>query len=208
VSDYAEGIDVSSNNGKFNWPSWNGHIEFAMMKATEGLTFIDPQFVTNWYQSKQIQVHRFAYHFGHPDEDPSLQAQHFTTAVKTAGWEPGDGFVLDLEQNPYEGTGEQPDWGMTAHQIAFWAWTFCTEVDRIMPQPHHTLVYCDPNVAALGWTAMVGGHELWVADYGVPEPRVPMGPWKDWTFWQQTGSHLDLDVFRGTPAQLESFVSW
>lgn len=206
MSSRAEGIDVSDNNGNFDWPSWNGRIQFAMMKATEGLTYADPQFHRNWGMSKEIGVHRFAFHFGHPDEDPSLQAQWFVENVKKNGWEPGDGFVLDLEEDPY--AGERSDWGRTAQEIAFWVWTFCTEVDRLAAQPHHTMVYVNPYVASLGWCAMSGGHELWVADYGVAEPVMPVGPWKEWTFWQRVGTGLDLDVFNGTPEDLQKFVSW
>jgi lysozyme len=208
VANRAEGIDVSNNNGNFNWPHWNGHVEFAMIKATEGLTFVDPQFRRNWEGAKSIKAHRFAYHYAHPDEDPSLQAQKCVAEVKACGWERGDGIVLDLEENPYQGAGERSDWGRNAHQIAFWAWTFCTEVDRILGQPHHTIVYTNPYVASLGWCAMVGGHELYVADYGVAEPPARIGPWKKWTFWQRVGSPLGLDVFNGTPEQLQAFVNW
>jgi lysozyme len=208
VANRAEGIDVSNHNGAFNWPSWNGRIEFAMMKATEGLTFVDPEFRRNWAGAKAIKAHRFAYHFGHPDENPVTQAKKFVAEVKACGWEKGDGMFLDLEENPYEGAGERTDWGMTAHQIAFWAWTFCTTIDQNLPWPHHTGVYTNPYLASLGWGAMCGHHELWIADYGVSAPPAVNGPWKKWTIWQRVGSPLGLDLFNGTPEQLQAWVDW
>jgi GH25 family lysozyme M1 (1,4-beta-N-acetylmuramidase) len=38
------GIDVSATGQgpDFNWAAWRGHIEFAFIKATEGLMSTDP----------------------------------------------------------------------------------------------------------------------------------------------------------------------
>ena len=44
-----KGIDVSHYQGTVNWPKVKAAgIKFAFAKATEGMTWIDPQLVTNW----------------------------------------------------------------------------------------------------------------------------------------------------------------
>jgi len=43
------GIDVSHHQGTVNWPDVaKGGISFAYTKATEGSSFVDPLFDTNW----------------------------------------------------------------------------------------------------------------------------------------------------------------
>jgi GH25 family lysozyme M1 (1,4-beta-N-acetylmuramidase) len=88
---------------------------------------------------------------------------------------------------------------------------FCREVGRLMKSRghYHTFVYANPDVINLGWCHMLAGYRLWVADYGVPHPPMPLGPWRTWTFWQRSGAApLDLDVFNGTAEQLQALVSW
>ena len=118
-----QGIDVSNRNGKFDWAAWNGHIEFAMAKATEGIDFKDQEFNRNWRHMKLLKLHRFAYHYGHPVNDPSMQARIFTDFVKENGLERGDNFVLDLED---------PDGSQPGH-VSRWGWTFLKEVNGLCP---------------------------------------------------------------------------
>src|SRR5258707_15304892 len=78
----AAGIDVSNHNPNFPWHLWNGHIDFASAKATEGLTYQDPWFRWNWEGMKAIGVFRFAYHYAHPNLDPVKQAHYLVDYVK------------------------------------------------------------------------------------------------------------------------------
>ena len=51
-----QGIDVSNVQGaRFPWAGERGRISFGMAKATEGLTFTDPDFQGNWDAMWQLQ---------------------------------------------------------------------------------------------------------------------------------------------------------
>ena len=189
-----QGIDISDNNGpNFDWEAWRHHIQFAMVKCTEGLTYTDPTFAHNWSGMNKIDVYRFAYHYGHPEEDPSHQAHFFLNTLEKHGISKADNFVLDLED----------DGGLSPLQVSFWAWTFSHEVNRLRPG-HRTLTYTYPAFADPGNLSMNGSHPLWIANYDVPEPHVPP-PWKRWAFWQKSGKGVDLDEFNGSDRELAHF---
>ena len=72
------GIDVSSYQGSaqtppthITWSSVKGaRITFAWAKATEGLTYVDADFVYNVTNARNAGVLIGAYHFAHPDTHP------------------------------------------------------------------------------------------------------------------------------------------
>lgn len=203
----ARGIDVSNHNPNFPWWDWSGHIQFASMKATEGLDYLDPWFQYNWDGAKAIGVFRFAYHYAHPELDPVKQAHYLVDYVRRFGLEKHDNFLLDLEY-PGNTTSPEEAWGMSASQVSFWAWVFMTTVNRIAPG-HRVLVYTDESFADDGNCAKLGGWGWWVASYGVPEPRLA-GPWISrgyWRFWQYTSTPLDLDFYNGDEFELAQFCA-
>lgn len=193
----AYGIDVSGNNGAVNWPAWKGKIQFAEIKITEGLDFRDADCLVNWRGAKAEGLVRFGYHFAHPEEDPAGQARWLIdTADNIGGLETGDNLVLDLET-----TG-----GLSPVEVSFWAWTFCTEVNRLAPK-HRCIVQTYPAFIEQGNCAKLGSWHLWVMDWGVPEPAMPVGPWRQWALWQYASGPVDRDVFNGTHRALEQFVT-
>ena len=70
----AQGIDVSSFQGAFDWAAEKGSISFALAKATEGATITDPEFARNWQQMKATGLVRGAYCFGHPKNGATTDA--------------------------------------------------------------------------------------------------------------------------------------
>jgi GH25 family lysozyme M1 (1,4-beta-N-acetylmuramidase) len=193
------GIDVSDNNGDFDWQPWAGHIQFGMVKCTEGATesypagYHDIQFSRNWAEMKDIGIYRFAYHYCIPDDDPAAQAALFVNTVKAHGLDEHDNFAADLEELSERSVSE----------VAFWLHVFTAEVIRLSGG-HRCLVYTYPAFADQGACAMAGGHPLWIANYDVPSPDVPP-PWRTWAFWQYTSGKLDHDVFNGTIEDLKKF---
>jgi lysozyme len=74
------GIDVSHWEGDINWNQVAASgIGFAYVLATDGITFNDPNFATNW--ASQNLVPMGAFHFFEPDDDGVAQAQHFLSVV-------------------------------------------------------------------------------------------------------------------------------
>src|SRR5262249_43942952 len=81
--DYSvQGIDVASYQGYPNWTSVkNSGKTFAFTKATEGTTYTNPYFATNWARIKSAGLIRGAYHYGRPGTDPVVQANRFCNVV-------------------------------------------------------------------------------------------------------------------------------
>ena len=191
-----QGIDISNAQGaRWPWAAERGKIAFGMAKATEGLSFTDPDFAANWAAMLGLNrlMPRFAYHFFHPDQDPTAQAERFVATVKAHGLLPGDNFVLDLE------TAD----GMTPEFTAGSGVTFLRVVNELAPG-HRVLVYTYPAFAEAGNCAGMESWFLWVANYQVKQPAIP-APWTHWSFWQTGESPVDTDVFNGTEAELLTF---
>jgi lysozyme len=190
------GIDISNAQGAhWPWPAERGRISFAMAKATEGLSYTDPDFAANWAAMLKLNrmMPRFSYHFFHAREDPAAQAERFVATVKEHGLLPGDNFVMDLE------TAD----GMAPEFIAGAGVTFLHAVNELAPG-HRVLAYTYPAFAQTGACAGMDAWHLWIANYQVRTPHVPP-PWTRWTFWQTGESPVDTDVFAGTEAELLAF---
>ena len=91
------GIDVSHYQAEIDWESVAEQgVQFAFVKASEGMTLIDTLFCDNWAAMKAADIRRGAYHFFRPQTPVYEQAFNFQTAVQI---EPGDlPPVLDVIQ--------------------------------------------------------------------------------------------------------------
>lgn len=207
MSDTTPGVDVSAiGQGIFDWDLWAGHIDFAMAKCTEGDSFIDPEFARNWEAMGDLKqqngepIFRFAYVYNHPSVDPARQAAHLVGTALSLGFIPGrDHFVIDHEDND----------GMPPGQVSFQTWVLSREIWRRVPDSR-IVIYTYPAFADAGNCAMLGHHALWIADYGVPVPEVPV-PWagqQSWAIWQHSVSKRgNKDVFHGDEKALQEFCS-
>ncbi|MES1242741.1 MAG: GH25 family lysozyme [Acidobacteriota bacterium] len=196
----AQGIDVSHYQGTVNWTEVAASgVVFAFAKATDGITYVDPQFSVNWPAMLSVGLLRGAYHFYEPADDPTSQAQHYLSNVTL---EAGDlPPVLDVEITG--GVSSTQLWS----GVATWLQTVQTATGR---QP---LLYISPGF----WSdnspdPTLTGYPLWLADYA-STPKLPEG-WSTWQFWQhsQTGTvpgvstSVDLDLFNGTLVQLQQWL--
>ena len=196
-----KGIDVYHGDNNGSPIPWNkvksAGMSFAFCKATEGTTFVDSSFATNWAGMKSAGLVRGAYHFFHADLDPTTQANFFLSTVGAVG--PGDMLVLDMET-----TNNQTEATIVAHALTF----LQTVETKTGIKP---LLYTSPLF--LSSFGGLGAYPLWVANYGVSCPDVPSA-WKTYTFWQSTSTGslsfitgaLDMDSFNGSLAQLEAFA--
>ena len=77
------GIDVSDYQPIVDWQAVaRSGISFAVIKSTEGESFVCKVFPSYWEQTKANGLIRGAYHFFKPDSDPIKQAYHFLKIVK------------------------------------------------------------------------------------------------------------------------------
>src|SRR3954471_4255833 len=198
------GMDVSHYDGTIAWPSAKaGGIEFAIMKATEGTTFVDPTFATNWQDAGKARVIRGAYHFFRPAIDAVAQADFF---VKKGGCPLAGDLPLAID---LEATDD-----LAGAQVGAGALAFLKRVEQTSGRK--PLIYTSARfMTELGNPAGFDGYTLWVANWEVSCPKVPAPAWSDWTFWQHSSTGMvpgisaavDLDQFNGTLAELQMFVA-
>lgn len=192
----AQGLDVSSFQGTFDWQAEKGAISYGFMKATEGNTVTDPQFARNWQQAKAIGVVRGAYCFAHPSDGAASNAAHFLSVVRGQGLNAGDLLALDLEVSD----------GLAPARVAAFARNWCADVQKATGRT--PIVYTFIDFAREGNCAGLGGQPLWIADPSSPagHPTVP-APWTRWYFHQYATNIVDRDVFNGNTAALEEFAN-
>jgi lysozyme len=198
-----QGVDVAHFQGAINWSSVKGDSRlFGFMKATEGLTYTDPTFATNWQQTQASGVYRGAYHFFRPQDDGVAQAQQFLSVAGTdfTGDLPPvvDFEVTDGVSNP-----------VITQRLSDFLTTVRSQTGRT------PMIYTAPAF----WSGTVGNaagfsqYSLWIANWGVTCPDVP-GPWANWVFWQWTnsdtvtgiGGTVDGDYFNGTLSGLIGLI--
>lgn len=192
------GIDVSSNNGVINWKEVAGFgIKFAFIKATEGITVIDPQFKANWQEARENGIICSPYHFFHPGDDPQTTARVF---MDTVG-------VLEANDLPpcldFEVLDKSSVFSAT---YAATSWLQLIDVG-LKKTP---IVYSDLGFfEELKLPQSFSQYPLYQAELSTT-PKVA-SPWKDISFWQYSwtgkvpgiSTNVDMDVFYGTIQQLQ-----
>ncbi len=199
------GVDISSWQGGINWGSVrSAGIEFAWMKATEGTTYKDPTFSTNYLGAYNAGVIRGAYHFARPDvSGGAAQADFF--ASNGGAWSrdnltlPG---VLDIEGTCY---------GKTPAAMQSWILDFYNKYKARTGRD--IVIYTSAswwNSCTGGWTGMSARSPLWVAHWtSAGSPSIPQG-FPFWTVWQYTSTgsvsgisgNVDRDRFSGDRSRL------
>jgi lysozyme len=195
------GFDVSSYQGSVDWAAVAGAgLGFAYVKATEGLTFNDPQFARNWSVSKERGIPRGAYHFFHFNDDPVAQAEFFLASAA-----PNAGDLLPAVD--VEVTDGVTDVTRLVDALS----AFITRVEQAMAGKR-MLVYTGFGFwnASFHGSDAFAGHPLWIAEYNGDATPVLPGGWNNWIVWQHssngtvpgiTGS-VDLNVLNGDAAAL------
>ena len=208
------GIDVSHWQGNINWSNVasDGQV-YAWAKASEGMTYQDPQFMANMSNGIDAGVIMGAYHFARPDNNLAIQdAENF---LNTAGAYIGAGFlppVLDLE-NPYSG-GQSIDLLslFSSSELSSWVmeWSNTVELQTgIAP-----IIYVNGNYANYLNTS-VNMYGLWFAQPDETlSPPVNIGVWDDWSFkqyswWGEVSGivgDVDLNIFNGGMTEFNELI--
>ncbi|OJA15294.1 hypothetical protein AZE42_00926 [Rhizopogon vesiculosus] len=197
------GIDVASYQGNVDWNTWKSKgVMFAYIKATEGTTYTNPYFSSQYTGATNTGLIRGGYHFAHPDSSTgATQASYFLK--HGGGWSP-DGITLpgalDIEYNP-SGT---ECYGLSASSMVSWIKSFSAEYHASTTR--YPVIYTTTN----WWTTCTGNsatfastNPLWLAHPGSSIGTLPAG-WSYTTFWQYgTSDNTDLDEFNGDSAGLK-----
>jgi GH25 family lysozyme M1 (1,4-beta-N-acetylmuramidase) len=196
-----EGIDVSADQGEFDWAP-HKDIDFAGLRTTTwtGTASFnhDPQLERNaaatWALKGAGRIPRIYYHETRPGvTSAKVQARQFRDAL---GGHLCEGDLLAAAMESAE--GEPPSF------VAAWHRDFLTALNGLAPGAR-VLAYCNPSWAQEGNAAGLDRWHLWLADYGISFPQTPR-PWKKFAFWQYDGTTLDRDVWSGDLASLLDFA--
>jgi lysozyme len=177
-----EGIDVSAMQGLVDWNKVKAAgVSFAILKATEGVDFVDKMFAQHVAGARAAGMPFGAYHYLHVrkgrPQDADKQAEQFCDIYLKSGCTLLP--ALDCEE-----TGNK---GCTFDEwlIAIRMWVAHVE-KRLGIKP---VIYTYPGFwSGLGpaaWKADdLAECKLWIAHYTpAPHPSVPK-PWTGWFMWQ------------------------
>ncbi|NKX56500.1 lysozyme M1 [Arthrobacter sp. E918] len=207
-----QGIDVSSHQPNVNWTTeWNYGARFAYVKATEGTTYRNPRYASQYNGSYDAGMIRGAYHFAIPGPKFSAAAQANYFVDHGGRWS-ADGRtlppLLDIEWNPYPELGNMC-YNMSPSQMVAWIREFSNTIKaRTGRVP---AIY----TAASWWNTCTGSstafkdHPLHVAEYGVSRPDPLPAGWSTYHIWQYSSTGPfpgDSNVWNGTMTALKNFA--
>ncbi len=206
-NEYVYGIDISSYQGdeiKF-LDKYKDSLTFVICRATDGITFDDPDFDSNWKSIKEKGFVGGAYHFYESNDDPKAQVDNYLKTV---------GEIDDEDLSPivdFEGAGIREDMSIEAVQKSL------LEVLILLEESTNRtpILYTNLNDGDKYLnTEDFAKYSLWIADYtGGETPSLP-GIWKgtEWVLWQKSDVYPvdaiknDFDVFNGSLEAFQSFV--
>ncbi|KAK4168491.1 glycoside hydrolase family 25 protein [Cladorrhinum sp. PSN259] len=204
-----QGFDISHYQSSVNYQAaYNSGARFVIIKATEGTSYIDPQFSTHYTGATNAGLIRGGYHFAHPDSSTgAAQADYFL--AHGGGWS-GDGItlpgMLDLESVSGKGTC----FGLSTTAMVAWIKSFS---DRYHTKTgRYPMLYTNPS----WWTTCTGNSNAFVntnplvlARYASAPGTIP-GGWPYQTIWQNSDSYTyggDSDIFNGALSGLQKLAS-
>ena len=207
------GVDVSAHNhpngAAINWRTVAQTEEFAIVKATEGLTgnYDNAWFGRDFDGAKAAGMVVGTYHFADPGtpvvDDAVGEARHYWATIKSRQVAGVLAPALDIEKAK----------GLTPTQLQGWVSAFLAETKRLSGRT--PIVYTYPSF----WDTYLktnahAANPLWIAHYSTTSPRIP-GGWSSWKMWQYTSAArvagipdttVDRNYFNGTLTQLKSFA--
>ncbi|MFQ6329574.1 glycoside hydrolase family 25 protein [Nocardia sp. CWNU-33] len=193
------GPDVSSwqhLDGRFiDWFAVrrSGH-DFAMVKATEGLNYVNPYFIQDSLLMRAAGVARGTYHYAQPSLPPQSQAALYAATVLGQNGPLDLPPVLDMENAG----------GLDPARLINWTRRYLETVELLTGRT--PIIYTYPNFwkTAMANTDEFVHYPLWIADYrGNDQPEVP-GGWPTWTFWQTTDRGKVPGIAGGTDVNVYS----
>lgn len=208
MSIQTKGIDISKFQGHeiTTISTSNTDLNFVICKATEGITYTDPNFTENWNTITKQGFVKGAYHFYRTNDAPQPQADNFLNALgnlPTTAFSP----IVDFEEGSIVGT-------QTKDQIISDLLSF---LDILEAKYNRVpMIYTDVNIGNSYLSdPRFAKYPLWIANYtSAAAPTMP-GAWKgtEWVLWQQSDNYKigdtanDYDLFNGDVAQLKDFIA-
>jgi lysozyme len=197
------GIDVSEFQKNIDWQQVHkSGVQFAFIRATEGTTIQDHDFIKNWQDAEKAGVLVGPYHLFTTTSPVPKQINNFVNTLKqvdTGNLPP----VLDVED-----ASQFAKYPIPQRVAMIQEWLDGVQ-KAVGVQP---MLYMSSNFSAavLGNAPQFDKYRLWVADdTTAAQPIVPK-PWTHWDFWQHSDTgkvpgiagDVDLDYFDGPATKL------
>jgi GH25 family lysozyme M1 (1,4-beta-N-acetylmuramidase) len=206
-----QGLDVSSHQTTVNWAAqYIMGARFAYVKATEGTTYTNDYFGTQYGGALASGMIRGAYHFALPGvSTASAQADFF---VNSGGGWTGDGKtmppLLDIEYNPYASLGNTC-YNMSQTGMVNWIAAFSNRVLARTGRLPMIYTTTDWWSQCTGNSGAFRNQPLHLASYSRYVGSMPNG-WGTYSVWQysSTGPFAgDSNAWNGDLGSLQKFAS-
>lgn len=210
------GLDISHHDHRYFAPHWRTEVaagsRFVYIKATEGRTYVNPNFAADYTAARAAGRYVGAYVFARPDLGaPVEQADHFLRHARFTRDPQTLVPFVDLEW-PYEGVHADGCYNLNPQQMRAWIGAFIDRIQRAIgrkPMIYTNTYWWNP---CTGNDTSYGDHPLDIANYSAKQPRLPAG-WRTFALWQyrpgnprKLHSH-DRDVVNGGLPQLRA-LAW
>ena len=196
------GVDVSHHQGDIDWNVLaDQDIQFAYIKATEGSSHVDENFVSNYIEARQAGLRVGAYHFFSYDSPGITQAENFIDTVEN--FDDMLPPVVDVEF--YANKEDNPP---VPEEVYPQLQAYLDAVEETYGlQP---IIYATYESWELYIHEQFNDYPLWIRDiWNAPKNSA------DWIFWQYTNRgrlkgfsgdepYVDLNVFAGTVDEWEN----
>ncbi len=170
-----QGIDVSEWQGEIDFGQVaNSGIQIVYIKSSEGTSYIDPYFETNYQKAKENNLKVGVYHYviARSIEEAEQEATFFSSVI--SGKEVDCRLAID-----FESFGE-----LDVEQINQITLAFLRKVQQLTGK--EMVVYSNTNDARNIFSGeLANQYPLWVAEYGTEEPGYN-GKWNVWIGYQYT----------------------
>lgn len=198
------GIDVSSYQGKIDWKMVKAmkedevQISYAFIKATEGVSSVDPYFQRNWREAPKAGIICGAYHFFIPKKSGLWQARFFLQTVKFEGGDLPP--VVDVEHLS----------GVSPQKMRAELKDFIQHVEnktKVKPIIYSGLAFYNNYLKGY-----FDSYPLWIAHYYQSDLKA--GAETNWFFWQHSDkaringiNHVvDFNAFRGDSLSFQQML--
>lgn len=197
-----KGFDVYGGTGSLNFTTAaSDGYAFGIAKATEGATYQDPSFPTNYKGIKAAGLIAGSYNFARP-KTSTAQAEvdaYCDYVNANGGFSQAIPGILDLEDT---------ETGFTPAQMQAWALEWAKEYKRY--DSRKPILYSYPSFIesyGLNSADIQAAFDLWIASY---ETTPDTAGFKSYQFQQtsstgsEQGKTIDVDAFNGTLAELQA----
>ncbi len=196
-----KGIDISVWQRGLNIAATGA--EFAICKATQGTTIVDPCCDAHYQAAKKLGLKLGVYHYA-AGGDPLAEADFFVKNIR--GYIGEAILILDWEKNQNSRYNEHASWCLKFLNRV-------KELTGVKP-----LIYMSASVTKVAdWSSVVkADYGLWVAGYpdgrdswDIPDFKWNVSPWPFYAIWQYSSSNgrLDRDVFMGDRAAWDKYAA-